>query len=88
MIKPQPVTVHLRRHRFLPNAGGGTCFVCVTYWGGVDHVLARLDPGKFPEFEGDSAWFVALKHPRNRFEFIRQVANKRGEPVVSVARRG
>jgi len=77
MPKPQPVTVHLRRHRFLPNAGGGTCFVCVTYWGDSD-TLAFLHPGKFPEFEGDEAWFVALKHPRNRFEFIRQVASKSG----------
>jgi len=80
MPKPFPVVVHLRRHRFLPNAGGGTCFVCVTYRGESD-TLAFLHPGQFPEFEGDQAWFQALQHPRKRFELIRQVANKAGEPL-------
>lgn len=78
MSKPFELTIHLRRRRFLPNAGGGTCFVCVTYRGEPAPVLAFLQPGQFPEFEGDEAWFVALKHPRKRFEFIRQVPTQFG----------
>ena len=80
MPKPLPVVVHLQRHSFLPNAGGGTCFVTVSYRGGPFGVLARLRPGQFPEFEGAEAWFSALQHPRKRFEFLVRVANKAGDP--------
>lgn len=70
-------TVHLRRHRFLPDAGGGTVFCAVTY-DGVSRALAFLEPGQFPEFDGEEAWFVAEKLPRNKFRFIRQVESRRG----------
>jgi len=76
-MAPFPHTIHLRRHRFLPDAGGGTVFCTVTF-GGIGRALAFLKPGEFPEFEGEEAWFVAENLPRNKFHFIRQVESKRG----------
>lgn len=70
--------VHLRRHRFLPNAGGGTVFCTVTFDGGLGRALAFLNPGQFPEFEGEEARFVAELLPRKKFRFIRQLESKRG----------
>ena len=75
-------TVHLRRHRFLPNAGGGTVFCTVSFDGGTGRALAFLQPGQFPEFEGEQAWFVAEVLPRKKFRFIRQVAGKNGDSHV------
>lgn len=71
-------TVHLKRHRFLPDAGGGTVFCTVTFDGGVGRALAFLKPGQFPEFEGEGAWFVAECLPRKKFRFVRQVESKHG----------
>ena len=71
-------TIHLRRHSYLPDAGGGIAFCTVTYDGGVGRALAFLKPGEFPEFEGDEAWFLAEQLPRQRFRFIKRVESKRG----------
>ncbi len=71
-------TIHLQRHRFLEADGGDTVFCTVTFDGRVGRALAFLKPGQFPEFEGEEAWFVAEKLPRNQFRFIRQVDSKRG----------
>jgi len=61
----------------LPEAGGGTVFCTVTFDGKPGRPLAFLQPGQFPEFVGEEAWFVAEKLPRNRFRFIRQVESTR-----------
>ena len=71
-------TIHLKRHRFLPDAGGQTAFCTVTFDGRVGRALAFLEPGHFPAFEGEEAWFLAEKLPRNKFRFIRQVERTRG----------
>lgn len=70
-------TIHLRRARYLPNAGGGTIFCTVTY-DSTGPALTFLHPGQFPEFEGEEAWFRAEQLPRKRFRFIRQMESKRG----------
>lgn len=79
---PTPHTIHLQRHRYLPADGGGTIFCTVTFDGHAGRALAFLLPGQFPEFEGEEAWFVAEKLPRNKFRFIRQVTSKRGRNAV------
>lgn len=71
-------TVHLRRHRFLPNAGGETVFCTVSFDGKVGRALAFLGLDECPEFDGEEAWFVAEKLPRNKWRFIRQAESKRG----------
>lgn len=69
---PQEHTVHLRRHRLLPSAGGGTVFCTMTF-SGDGPALAFLDPGQFPEFEGEEAWFRVLWHSKRKRDFIRQI---------------
>jgi hypothetical protein len=71
-------SVHLKRHRYLPSDGGGTVFCTVTFDGSCSRALAFLDPGQFPEFEGEEAWFVAELLPRRKFRFIQQVESKHG----------
>lgn len=73
-----PCTVHLRRHRFLPNAGSETVFCTVTFDGKAGRALAFLRPGQFVEFEGEEAWFLAELLPRRKLRFIQQVESKRG----------
>ena len=77
-VPARECVIHLRRHRFLPNAGGGTVFCTVTFDGGLGRALAFLNPGHYPEFDGEEAWFVAELLPRKKFRFIRQVESKRG----------
>lgn len=64
--------MHLRRHRFLPRDGGGTVFCTMTF-AGNGPALAFLNPGEFPEFDGDEAWFRVLWHSKRKREFIAQV---------------
>ena len=73
---PREVTVHLRRHRFLPDAGGGTVYCTMTYDGRPGPALAFLKPGQFPEFDGDEAWFRVLWHTARKRDFLRQVPGK------------
>jgi len=70
---PHIHTVHLQRHRFLPNAGGGTVFCTMTFDGKSGPALAFLQPGQFPEFEGESAWFRVMWHSKSRRDFLEQV---------------
>lgn len=70
---PDIRTVHLARHRFLPNAGGGTVFCVMTYRGQPDRALAHLPPGRFPEFDGEEAWFRVRWFSKHRREFIEQI---------------
>lgn len=70
---PDIRTVHLARHRFLPNAGGGTVFCVMTYDGRPGRALAYLDPGQFPEFEGEEAWFRVRWFSARRREFLEQI---------------
>lgn len=65
-------TVHLARHRFLPEDGGGTVFCVMTYRGQAP-ALAYLKPGEFPEFDGEQAWFRVRWFSKRRREFIEQI---------------
>lgn len=47
---PDIRTVLLARHRFLPNAGGGTVFYVVIYKVRPGRALDHVSPGQFPEF--------------------------------------
>lgn len=78
---PREWILHFKRHRFLPNAGGGTLFVSVTYDGGIFDVIRRLSPGQYPEFEGDHAWFRVIMQSRRRLEILEQVQDKLGTPI-------
>lgn len=75
---PDVRTVHLARHRFLPNAGGGTVFCVMTYRGEVGPALAYLSPGQFPEFDGEEAWFRVRWFSKRRREFIEQIGGRDG----------
>ena len=70
---PDERTIHLKRHRFLPNAGGGTVFCTMTYDGKALSALAFLRPGQFPEFEGEEAWFRVRWYSVRRREFLTQI---------------
>ena len=74
---PDIRTVHLARHRFLPQDGGGTVFCVMTYSGGHD-ALAYLTPGQFPEFEGEQAWFRVRWVNKRRRKFLEQVVDPPG----------
>lgn len=69
---PYLMSVHLKRHRFLPNAGSGTVFCTMTF-DGTGPALGFLRPGQFPEFEGESAWFRVMWHSKKRREFLEQI---------------
>jgi hypothetical protein len=69
-------TVHLRRHRFLPNAGGGTVFCTMTYDASQAPALAFLKPGEFPEFEGEEAWFRVRWFNKRKREFLEQIVGR------------
>ncbi len=69
MPKGYPCTVHLKRHRFLDSAGGGTIWCAVTHDGGDFGIITRLKPGQFPEFAGDEAWFSVVKYPKHLLQF-------------------
>lgn len=73
--------LHYRRHRALPNAGGYTLFCSVTYNGELGHALGYPKPDRFPEFEGDEAWFRVRWFRRGKFEVIEQVADRQGRPM-------
>ncbi len=74
---PDVRTVHLARHRFLPQDGGGTVFCIMTYDGKPAPALAFLTPGKFPEFEGEEAWFRVRWFSKHRREFIEQMKGRK-----------
>lgn len=78
---PSEVTLHYRRHRALPDAGGHTLFCTVTRRGGINDVLAYPTPNKFPDFPGDEAWFRVRWFSKRRFEVIEQVADRAGSPL-------
>lgn len=71
-------TVHLARHRFLPNAGGETVFCVMTYRGEPGRALAYLRPGQYPEFDGEEAWFRVRWFSKRRREFIEQIEARDG----------
>ena len=73
LAMPEIRTVHLARRRLLPADGGGTVFCVMTYNGEVGPPLAYLDPGEYPEFEGEEAWFRVRWFSKRRREFIGQV---------------
>lgn len=84
MAKP-PTVLHLRRKRFSGALGGDTCFVNVSYDGGLTKIITRVGPGRFPEFDGEEAWFKTVVHSKQRMEFLEQVADKRGTPLKGPA---
>lgn len=70
---PNIRTIHLRRNRNLPANGGGTLFCVMTYDGMPHRALAFLRPGRFPEFEGEQAWFRVRWHSKLRRDFLEQI---------------
>jgi hypothetical protein len=69
--------IHLARIRYLPKDGGGTVYCVMSYVGGLFGALGYLPPGKFPEFEGEEAWFRVRWFSKDRREFLEQVEAKR-----------
>lgn len=70
-------TVHLARQRLLPQDDGGTVFCTMTYRG-EGPALAFLTPGRFPEFDGEEAWFRVRWFSKHRREFIEQSGGPNG----------
>lgn len=70
---PDIRTIHLARHRLLPQDGAGTVFCVMTFKGEPGPALAFLLPGQFPEFEGEKAWFRVRWFSKHRREFIEQI---------------
>jgi len=73
--------------RALPDAGGHTLFCNVTYDGGLYGVLRYPAPDRFPDFEGETAWFRVRWFSKRKFEVIEQVADKQGAPLPAKAER-
>jgi hypothetical protein len=76
--------LHLRRSRFLPQDGGGTCFCVMTSDGGLGGALGYLRPGTYPEFEGEEGWFRVEWHSKRRYRVMEQVDDRNGSPMHSV----
>lgn len=75
---PSIRTVHLARHRLLPQAGGETVFCVMTYNGEIGPALAHLKPGQFPEFEGEAALFRVRWFSKSRRDFLEQIEERYG----------
>ena len=75
---PHERILHYRRRRALPNAGGHTLFCTVTRDGGINDVMGYPTPSRFPDFDGEEAWFRVRWFSKRRFEVIEQVADKQG----------
>ena len=56
-----------------PPMAGGSVFCIVTYDGNVGRALAYLNPGQFPEFDGEEAWFRVRWHSKLRRDFLEQI---------------
>lgn len=78
---PDERILHYRRARALPNGGGHTLFCVVTYNGTELTALGFPGPERFPDFDGEEAWFRVRWYRRGKFEVIRQVADKHGAPM-------
>lgn len=82
---PHEVVLHYRRMRALSDVGGHTLFCTVTYDGGINGVLAYPIPGRFPDFDGETAWFRVRWFSKRKFEAIEQVADKQGTALQARA---
>lgn len=82
---PHERILHYRRYRALPDGGGRTLFCAVTHRGEFGDALGYPTPDRFPEFEGDEAWFRVRWFRRGKFEVIEQVADSRGRPMPGKA---
>jgi len=82
---PEERVLHYRRMRALPNAGGHTLFCKVTYDGGLFGVLGYPTPDRFPDFDGEEAWFRVRWFRKGRFVVIEQVADRAGHPLPAAA---
>ncbi|HWW10965.1 MAG TPA: hypothetical protein VN018_00510 [Brevundimonas sp.] len=78
---PYERVLHYRRQRALPNAGGHTLFCTVTRDGGINDVIGYPTPNRFPDFEGEEAWFRVCWFSKRKFEVIEQVADRTGAPL-------
>jgi hypothetical protein len=70
--------VKLIRHRTLPSAGSRTLFFTTDFIGRKGHPDV-FRPHQVPEFEGDSAWFEAVRRPKLGWQIIRRVT-EHGQP--------
>lgn len=82
---PDERILHYRRSRAQPHDGGYTLFCVVTYNGEVAPALSFQRPDRFPDFDGEEAWFRVRWFSKRRFEVIEQVADKSGAPLPAAA---
>lgn len=80
--KPQHRILHLRRMRTLANEGARTLCCVVTHSGGLFDRVGFLDPGRYPEFEGEAAWVRVDWWSKANFRVVEQVADKSGAPLA------
>lgn len=82
--KPQVRILHLKRMRSLPNDGSRTLCCILSYQGGTFDRLGFVDPGKYPEFDGEAAWVRVHWWSKSNYQVIEQVINAAGEPMPTV----
>ena len=82
---PTERVLHYRRMRAMPNVGGHTLFCNVTWDGGINNVIGYPTPNRFPDFEGEEAWFRVRWFNKSKFEVIEQVADRSGAPLPARA---
>lgn len=80
---PTERILHYRRSRARPEDGAYTLFCIVTCDGQIAPALSFQRPDRFPEFEGEEAWFRVRWFSKRKFDVIEQVADRQGAPLRS-----
>jgi len=70
--------IKLTRQRSLPNAGSETLFF-TSDGGSRRHPAPIFRPDLVPEFEGETAWFEAVRVPKKGWRILRRVT-EHGRP--------
>ena len=70
----------LRQSHFLEDAGGGPVHALVQWRDDLNGCEAFLNPGRYPPFEGDGAWFRLIRHKKGDYTFLERVADAQGAP--------
>lgn len=79
--RPHERILHLQRVRTLPDDGSRTLHCVLSYTGGLFDHLGFVDPGRYPEFEGETAWVRVHWWSKSNYTVVEQVADQSGSPM-------
>lgn len=79
--KPQTRILHLRRMRSLPNDGSRTLCCVLSCHGTLFDRIGFVNPGRYPEFDGEEAWVRVDWWSKSNFQVVEQVADRSGAPL-------